>query len=202
MNAIEVGQRWFLDHVRVLPLWCLGLTYAIGLGTRAIAGTEEEGSLELVVAHAVSRSGILTARAVVLTLLVSIAAAVTGIAVVVVSWIASIDIVPANVVAVTCAFGLLALLHGYIALAVGAATGRRSWALTAAVVVAVFGYLANHIGSYLADWVPKLSPFHWAYHNKPLEHGFEVGGLGLLVGGIVIALLVAFLGFNRRDLQT
>jgi beta-exotoxin I transport system permease protein len=119
----------------LVPL--LLLVYAIGLGARAIAGTEEDGTLELLLANPVTRPRVVlerylanTALLVAVTAVLLVALTVSGLP------IGALDGVSRTGLggAVTGAFAI-ALLHGSIAYAVGAATGRRATAIAVATTV-------------------------------------------------------------------
>src|SRR5690606_33097328 len=95
---------------------------------------------------------------------------------------------------------LIALVYGAVALAVGAATGRRAPALGAAAVLAVVGYLGNTFARQVAEleWLRFGSAFHYAMDPDPLLHGFDLGRTALpLAVPVVLAALGAF-AFTRR----
>ena len=89
-----------------------------------------------------------------------------------------------------------------ISIAVGAATGRRSWAIGAGAGVAVLGYGLDAVGGSNDDltWLANLSPYHWAFGNAPLAEGFDWAGLGLLWGLSAALIAVAVWALSRRDI--
>jgi ABC-2 type transport system permease protein len=108
----------------VVPL--LFLVYAVGWGARGVAGEEEAGTLELVLALPVSRSRLLLEKLGALTLQLATLGGVLLVTVVVSAKAVSMDISSERIADAVLAVYLLGLLYGTLALAVGAATGRTS----------------------------------------------------------------------------
>src|SRR5690606_20638014 len=108
----------------------------------------------------------------------------------------------AHLAAATVAWLSLGLLSGFTALAIGAMTGRRSWAIGAGAAVAVLGYAMDALAATSERFTPlaELSPYHWAYGSQPLDEGFDWVGLGLLwlVAAVFVAL--ATWSLSRRDI--
>ncbi|HYJ76892.1 MAG TPA: ABC transporter permease subunit [Kineosporiaceae bacterium] len=175
---------------------------AVAVGSKAIAGDEETGSLELTLAHGVTRQQVLRQRAAALVVQVGWLAAVVALAILVVTVPVHLGIDAGQAFAGALALGALALVNGAAALAAGAFTGRRVVALVAGVAVAVLGYLANTIGAVVdgVRWLQTVSPVHWAFAERPLTNGVDRGGIGLLL--LVAGLLVAVGAWqlNRRDI--
>jgi ABC-2 type transport system permease protein len=181
----------------VVPL--LFLVYAIGWGARAIAGEEEAGTLELLLAHPISRTRLALEKLGALTFQLATFGVVLLVVVVVSARAVSLDISSARIAQAVIAIYLLALAHGALALAIGAATGRRTTALGGAAAVAVAGYFLNGLGQVVDALEPwrVLSPFDWA--GEPLRNGLDAGAIALAVA-IVAAACAAVPLFNRRDI--
>jgi ABC-2 type transport system permease protein len=187
----------------LVPL--LLLVYAIGLGSRAIAGTEEEGTLELLLAHPVTRPRVVVERYVANTALLVAVTAVLLVALVAsglplgaldgVSWSGLAG-------AVTGAFAI-ALLHCSIAYAVGAGTGRRGTAIAAATAVAVAGYLVEGLQA-VSDVIHPfryVTPWHWYLGRNMLTGGPAPDAIAvpLVLSAVLLAASVRL--FSRRDLR-
>jgi ABC-2 type transport system permease protein len=72
------------------------------------------------------------------------------------------------------------------------------------VFVAVVAYVANGLGG-LVDWltpVQKLSPFYQYAAHDPLRQGISWPGVGVAVGTVVVLVVVAAVGFDRRDVTS
>ena len=181
------------------------IIFAIALGTRAVAGAEEDGTLELALARPVSRRALalgrygatlaLVASLTLLTLLVTFAAAalfgaLRGVSV-------------AGLVVACAGAGCLALLHGSVAYSLGAVTGYRALALGAATTVAVAGFLLNGLLALDERLEPlrALVPWHWYLGRNMLAEGpaAEAVIVPLLVSAVLVMLGVA--RFERRDLR-
>jgi ABC-2 type transport system permease protein len=97
----------------------------------------------------------------------------------------------------------LALLHASVSFAVGAATGRRAWALAAAATLAVAGYLVQGLLG-LSEAVQALrfiDPWHWYLGRNMLAEGVAPDAVVVplvLAAGFYAAGAVAF---QRRDLR-
>lgn len=177
------------------------IIFAITQGARSIGGDEESGALELTLAHATNRRSVGMARVGAITFMIVLAAAALGAGVTIMNSAQQLGLSLGNVWSTTLALLLLVLLHGYVAFTVGAATGRRGLAIGVASGTAVLGYLVNNLGSYIADWVPRLSPFYWAYHGEPLTNGVQWPLLALLAGVSVLVIFVGLVAFDRRDIR-
>jgi ABC-2 type transport system permease protein len=199
MTAMSDGPGYAQSTVFGLLGMLLLTVAAIGAGARAVAGDEERGGLELTIAHAVSRRRVVLERAAAITLVVLGLAALVGVVAGLVESGAGLGLTLAGLVGGTLAMAGLALVHGTVALTVGAATGRRAMALSAAAGVAVLGYLANNLGPRLGDGVQAASPFHWAYGADPLRNGPDPAGLGLLALAVVVLVGLAVVLLERRD---
>jgi ABC-2 type transport system permease protein len=178
------------------------LVFAIGGGARLIAGCEEDGTLELEFAAPVSRRQVFVER--LLALWTDILALVAVVTVVTLLLVAALDMEIGldRVLAGSSGLLLLVLGLGTVALAVGAATGRRAVALGIAAGLAVAAFMLNALGPSLEiGWMTAISPFSWYLENEPLTNGFDVRGLLLLAAVPIVAAVGALVAFERRDLM-
>lgn len=180
----------------------LMIIFAASLGARAIAGEEENGRLDVLLAHPVTRWQVVVERAaaMVVALLVAGVVLLLGMAAMAgVADFASIGL--ANLAAASGQLVLLGVAFGALALAVGAATGSRGLAFGVVAIIGVLTYFANTLGpsvDWLA-WSESVSPFRYYSGGEPLRNGFQ--GLDSLVLLLVSLVLVALavVGFERRD---
>jgi ABC-2 type transport system permease protein len=180
----------------------LMLVYSITAGARTVAGDEEAGTLELVLAHPVSRASLALQRfgAFVVSVLVIMVA--FSLAIALLAAVVGLDgLTLGGLAAMHLHLAAFATLFGSISFAVGAATGRRALALGVAAAVGVLEYAMRGLIPQVEglDWVSNWSAFTWLNGSKPLEHGLDWRHLGLLLG--IAALLVALgtWSFTRRD---
>jgi ABC-2 type transport system permease protein len=177
--------------------------FAIAAGTKALATDEETGTLELVMAHPVSRTtlvlqrfgSVITALAVTTLAIFAAVAALRGPA-----QFSEVSI--GHIAAISLQLLLFGLFFAALAFAVGAFTGRKLLAIGVAAAVVVVGYLANAFlpQAQGLEWTRNVSPFHWYLGGDPLINGVQWAGVGLLAGGTAIVLALGTLRFQRRDL--
>ncbi len=173
---------------------------ATGWGAAAIAGDEERGTLELTLAHGVSRTQLVLERAAAIVVkLIALVGWIT-LVVLVLNGPSELDLAASNVVAGGIALFGLALLTAMIGMLAGALIGRRVIAVGAAAGLAVAAYAANAIGNQSPDlaWLHAVSPYHWAFGESPLADGLAAP-VGLLYLFAALALAGAFIAFRRRD---
>ncbi|MDJ0316303.1 ABC transporter permease subunit [Arthrobacter antibioticus] len=147
---------------------------ATSWGTAAIAGDEENGTLEIVLAHAVSRTQLVLERTLAVVLRLAWLAAFSALMILALNTSSQLELLPANIVAVAAAAG-----------------------------IAVLGYVLNAIGnqSENLDHLRDFSPYGWAYHHTPLASGADWGGLALLYGFSILFIVVAVVALRRRDIS-
>jgi ABC-2 type transport system permease protein len=186
----------------MVPL--LLLVAAIGTGAGTIAGEEERGTLELLLANPVSRTKVVLEKTVALAVEVAGLGVVLWLALCVGARAADMDISAGHLAAATLSAVLLALAYGAIAILLGAATGRRALAIGVTAAAAVAAYLVNGLAPLVhALEVPqKFSPFYHYAAGDPLRHGISLSHLAVLVAIAVVAAALAPRLFSRRDLAT
>lgn len=203
MDALTMGTEWGYVHQTVFAMLGMLILLVLGIsqGTRAIAGDEESGSLELTLAHATTRTSVLCARMGSVSVIVAAMAAFLLVMVAIAGPRGGISLPVGNLLAEGAALFLLVEFHALLAIAVGAWTGQRSVTLAVTSAVALVGWFVNNTGARLASWLPNLSPFHWAYGGQPLRDGADWGGLAALAIGCAVLAAASYLGFSRRDLR-
>lgn len=175
---------------------------AVSWSTTAIAGDEEVGSLELTLAHGVTRTQVVLERTAAIATRLLWLSALSVVVVLSMNETAGLNIAAVNLMAEAAALLGLALLIASVGITAGALTGRRLWATGAAAGVAVVGYSLNAVANQSADldWMHAFSPYAWAFGNEPLSNGVDWGGLALLFGVSIAVIALAPLALNRRDI--
>lgn len=181
----------------------LSIVYAVGAGSRLVAGDEETGTLDLIAAHPVSRSTLALQRfAALVTSLVALNLALflALLAIVVPAGLEGITL--GEFTAMHLHLILFATLFGAVSFAVGAATGRKTFAVATGAAVGFLGYLANGILPQVngLEWTRNLSPFHWLTGGSPLRNGIQLDNLAVMVGLSVVLVVVGTWRLNERDL--
>ncbi|MGH2539330.1 MAG: ABC transporter permease subunit [Actinomycetota bacterium] len=178
--------------------------FAIGAGSRAIAGEEEAGTLDLLLSAPVRRGQVLVTKAIAIVAATAALGAVAALSIMVFGPIFDLTVPRSDVAAACVMLALLGLSFGGIAFAVGASTGRRTMANAVAGGLAVVEFIVHAIGP-TVDWLRPLlplSPFRWYQEPGVLTGGLRAENVAVLVGIAVVAYIVARAVFLRRDLSS
>lgn len=180
----------------------LVVIFAVLWGSDLVAGEEDRGTIDILLANPITRRRVLLEKWAALVAGVGLACVGLGAGLGVGLPAFGMRIGASAVAAAVVATGLLALVFGTIALALGAATGRRGLARGITALLAVAAYLASTLAS-LVSWlgpVRAASPWYHALGVDPLVSGFEAWHLLVLVGITVAVVAAALAAFDRRDL--
>ncbi len=179
----------------------LAIVMAIGLGSRAIAGSEEDGSLELLIAHPISRTSVVAQKAGALAIAVLGAGAVVFLAILAIRGPIDLDLGWTNIAAASFNLALMGLFFGLVAVLVGSITGSKGMAVGATAAVAVVAFLANGLAPQVEAlaWMQNISPFHWADGTATLRDGLNLVNILLLAGASTALAAASAFAFNRRD---
>lgn len=181
------------------------LFFAIGLGARAIAGHEEDGTLETTLALPIDRVRLAVERFAAVQALVVLYGAFTAAVVLVLAapfglmeGIGALDIVVAS--ATVTAMGMF---HAALAFAVGAATGRRMQAIGVSASIAVVGYILHGAAAAAPSlhWLRLVSPWYWFIGRNTLVQGAEPAGVLLPLVGAAVLAAAGIRAFRGRDLR-
>ncbi|PSK95619.1 ABC-2 type transport system permease protein [Murinocardiopsis flavida] len=174
---------------------------AIMFGSRAIAGDEEEGGLELLLAHPVRRTSVLMQRFAAVALIMALLGLAMFAVLAALNTPLTLDLPAGRLFAACAMLTLIALSYGSAAFAAGAITGRRSYAVMAGAVLAVVGYLGNTFALQVAEleWLRFASAFYYAQDPEPLVNGFDAGFTAVLVAVPAVLLALGAGVFARRD---
>lgn len=183
-----------------LPI--LMLVFAIGFGSGAIAGEEEKGTLDFLLANPVPRwrivvdkFGVMVTSIITLSLIFYIGMVISLAAI-------NVDISLLHLAEATLSTLLLGLVFGALALFVGCLRGSKGLAVGVASTVAVVTYFLNSLGGMveaLKDY-RLLSPFY--HHTTPdvLQNGLAPDHTLVLVGLVLVFFLLSIPVFESRDI--
>jgi len=188
---------------QMLPIALLVL--AIAVGARAIAGAEDDGTLELTLSNPVTRRRVAVER--------YFAAVATVLIVALASTIVLVGLAPvfqlreglpiANLVGACGAVACLAILHATIAFAVGAIMGGRGMAIAIGSAVAAGGFIVfGLVSGGVLEPLRFVTPWWWYLSRNILARGLapEAIVMPLAVSGVLFAIGVK--RFEGRDLRS
>jgi ABC-2 type transport system permease protein len=184
----------------MLPL--LVLVLAIGTGTRAFAGEEDAGRLELLLAYPVTRRSAVVSQALALAAEVAVVSLLALVSMLALDPAFDLGLAAGHVVGAVAGVAVLGVFYGWLALAIGAATGKRALAVALAAGLAAGGYLVAGLHD-LAGWLDPfrfLSAFWWI-GSAPLQNGVRGFGLVVVAAAAVVVLAAGAFLVERRDLE-
>lgn len=202
VERMDTGTGFMNAELFTLLLPMVFIFYGVSRGGRMIAGEEEAGYLEAVLVTPVSTRSVVLQKAAALATGLVVLGAVLVTVLLGCSAVFGMGIGPGEALTGCLAVALLGLEFGWLALAVGAATGRRALALGVGGAAAVAAYVVYALGR-IVDSVERfqpLSPFQQALHHGPLG-GSAPTTLVWVVLGAGVVLAVALPLFDRRDLR-
>ncbi len=200
VEAITSGPGFLNAELFSIILPAMFVVFGIGRGARLVAGEEQAGTLEVLLTTPVPRVRVLLEKAAALAASLAALGIVLFAATVTSSALVGMNVPLGQVAAGSLAMVLLGLEHGWLALAVGAATGRRALSIAVAGAVAVGGYVLYVIGALVESLEPwrVVSPFQQALEGGPIGGGLVTGFAWMAV--VAAVLLAAGLpAFHRRD---
>jgi ABC-2 type transport system permease protein len=184
----------------MLPL--LVLVLAIGSGAGTLAGEEDAGRLELVLAYPIRRRSAVLAKGLALAVEVLVACVAAIGAILLFDAVVGLDLSFANVAGAFAWLVVLGLFYGWLSLAVGAAYPSRTLAIGIAAGAAASSYLVGGLHE-LAGWLDPFrffSPF-WLAGQSPLQGGVDALGTLVVLAAAGVVLGVGAVLVERRDLE-
>jgi ABC-2 type transport system permease protein len=191
--------RMFTSLVPILLL-----IFAIALGARALAGAEDDGSLELLLANPISRRRVAAERYAGLVALVAALGAVTLVSVLVLAppFGLAHGIPLVRLAGATLAATCLALLHASLAFAAGAFIPGRVRAISTATSIAVGGYIVfGLVAGGVVSWLRFISPWWWYMSRNIFAAGLPPEAVVVPLGLSGALAVAGIWGFTRRDLR-
>jgi ABC-2 type transport system permease protein len=176
--------------------------FAIAFASTTPAGEEERGVLDLVLAHPVRRTRVVTEKAVATgAALVGLAVA-SGLTMYVVGLAVDLDTAAGNLAAAVAGSTRVAAVIGGVTLFVGAWRGRRAAAIGAGAAVFGAGYLLQVLSAFVdaLDPLRWLSPMFLANGQTPVRDGWPWAEYAVLLALALVLVAAARVVFAHRDL--
>ncbi|MGI8557344.1 MAG: ABC transporter permease [Solirubrobacteraceae bacterium] len=194
---------WFRSEIGSIygPL-VIGAIAIVGAAATT-AGEEEDRILALVLAHPITRSRLVAAKAAAIGVTVLIIALGTWAGMILGVALGGGGISLGHITALALQVACFGGATGALALAVATGTGRQSLATGIAAAVGILGWLINGFAPLVSAlaWSKYLSLFYYYAGHDPLTQGVDVGGIVVLVGVTLLLTVLAMIGLERRDLR-
>jgi ABC-2 type transport system permease protein len=181
----------------------LFIFFGIARGARMIAGDEEAGTLETVLVTPISSARLLVQNAAALVASLAILGTALLVGSLAFSVVFGLDVPVLHQAIAALGMVFIGTEYGFVALAVGAATGRRALAIAVATTLAVMAYVLFLVGQLVdavGPWQP-ISPFYQVLHAGPVS-GELPGSYWWMPAVAVVAVAAALPLFDRRDIVT
>ena len=175
--------------------------YAITASSHAIAGREQDRSLDLIAAQPVPRWKLPVATLVATLIGLIEVVALYG----VLTWLtgvaAGIDLSAGDVAVSAIGLIPITLLYGALGIALSAVLRRPGSVTGICGALLVIAYLANTIALLVPDldWLRWITPFF--YYGSPIEDGLDLSDQAVLLAGALALLLASLPLYARRDLR-
>jgi ABC-2 type transport system permease protein len=201
LSAFTSAPGYLQGELFALALPVLLVAYAIGRGSDAIAGEEERGHLEMMLAEPISRVRVALEKAGALALGLVALGVVAFIVIAVWAAALSMHLSGARLLIAVTGTVVFGFAMGALSLAVGGLTGRKAIAVGVPAGLVVIGWLLEGIARLTksAKWALPLSPFHQYTVGAQLAGTAEPWRLLLLLAAAVVLVAVAAWGLERRD---
>lgn len=177
---------------------------AVSIGADIVAGEERRRTLAFLLDHPVSRLTAVSAKALVLVVVIGATVLALWGASVLSAVVTGVDRGDAHLGAVCVGLGANALFYGALAFAIGAVTGSKSMAAGAGAAVLVLSWFAAGLLPLWPEYadLARFSPWHWYTEPEILVNGIDAGYLARHLGIAAVLLTVGVVAFPRRDLRT
>lgn len=179
------------------------LVFAIGRGTSALAGEEEDHTLDLLLAQPVSRASLYWQKVVGIVAGVVVLSLASLIPTILLAGPTGLDIPLASLASVTVQLFAFVMLFALLALAVSAAVGRKGPGVTVAAGFAFLTFLIDGLGQSV-DWLGHLrplTPWRWYDATAALQGEAVWGSLLVLVAAAAVVAVLGLIAFRRRNLR-
>ncbi len=176
---------------------------ALSMGSASIAGEERRGTIGLLLGNPKSRTHVLVSKAVNILLLSAVGIGILWLAGIVVPEMLNVDVTGIELGALMVHMFVIAVFHGFLAMAVGAWTGKNSLASGVAAAVMVISLFAVGLLPLIESLESGVKAFPWYYYvgSNPHINGIDWGHLSVLIVGIGLLAAMSVVGVNRRDLR-
>jgi ABC-2 type transport system permease protein len=193
-----LGTEFFSALLPVL-LMVMGIL----AGGRALAGEEQNGTIDLVLSTPIPRRRLAAEKAVGALLPLFLVVAALWVVIMVIGPTQQVKVSAGALAVALVAVALLGSTFGMLAFLVASATGSAALGGGVAAAVAVVMYALNLFGALVTGvtgFANAVSPFHWDGGAGVLVNGVPGFGILLLVVCPIVLLGLSLVAYDRRDL--
>jgi ABC-2 type transport system permease protein len=185
----------------MLPLMLI--VAGISSGASIVGGEEEDGTLELLLGHPLTRRRIVIEKVGAIVVYLLLFVVIAFVAIVALAPVVDMELSVGNVAAASLGTLLVGIVYGVAAVMIGAVSGRRGSAAGVAVGLAGLGYLLQVVAELATGWggLRFLSPLYLANGTSPIDDGVPIGEFLGLLGISLVLIVAALVAFDRRDLR-
>lgn len=179
------------------------LILGMGRGAAALAGEEEDRTLDLLLAQPISRSRLYLVKSAAVVCWLAVMALATFATLAALDSITGLRLPWTDLAAVCLQMGLMCVAASLLTMAVASAAGRRIIGVAVVGYYLILVYLAEGLAE-VVSWlrpVRPLSLWHWYLGNDPLAQGLDPASVLVLVGVSAVAIGIGAWVFTGRDLH-
>jgi len=205
-SAVDVGSPvGFLNSQLYYATLPFLLIIMVVTRFSALLGRDEQNhTLELLLSRPISRGRVLLGKALAGTLELAIVSGLTNLVIMILNPIVGLDISIGRLVLMAAYLTLFCLSFGAITLAISAVGRLTKRAATGiAILVSLGGYILQSMSglTHYLHTPAKFAPYHY-FDPTDILNGHVSSGLNAyLLGTLVLAATVGYLGFRRRDIN-
>jgi ABC-2 type transport system permease protein len=179
------------------------LVFAVGRGASAIAGEEEDHTLDLLLAQPISRASAYLQKSAVVVLSTGTLTVASWVPLVALDSAVRFKLPVAHLSAACAQMGLFCCALACIAQAVATALGRRAPGIAVAAGYAVVSYVLYGLSTtvHALGLLRPLLLWRWYLANDSLTTGLGASEVVVLLAASALSIAVGAFAFTRRDLR-
>ncbi|MCP4500690.1 MAG: ABC transporter permease subunit [Deltaproteobacteria bacterium] len=200
---MSTAEGWYVAEVFSMVAPGVVIFVAAMVGTRALAGEEGARTMGVLLANPIPRWRVVVEKAAAICIVSAVVAFGVFLGTAGGNLVGTLGMSYGKIAAASTQSFAIGVFFGMVALAAGAATGKKSFANYVVAGVALLAWTLNAflpVNPDLAKWA-QVSPFHYYAENMPLLNGLSALNMGVLLGGAALLCLLAVVLFQRRDLR-
>lgn len=194
---------YLASQLYLFMLPALVLIFAIGRGSSALAGEEEDHTLDLLLAQPIGRRSLYMQKFLGICLGIVVLAGASWLPTAILAGPTGLEIPASSLASATLQLFALAMFFASLALAVSSAAGRKSVGIAVAAGLAFLTFLIDGLGQTI-DWLGDLRPlmpWRWYDATTALTDGFLWPSFSVLIGASVLVAAIGLVLFERRNLR-